>query len=240
MIGPDIVYPVRGGSYNDELRYSLRSVMANVPHHRIVLVGGSPSWIRPSETLIHLPREQHGSKWQNSIGNVVHAITTGQDWELPLSKPFLLFNDDFYVMQPIERMPVFTQGLLSEVIGYYQRHHHTGAYWRGMVATYELLKSLGFGEPLSYGLHLPLPIYSGPYLDAVAKGRGIEALHMRTLYGNLAGLGGEERDDVKVHHKPKDQWPRDFLSSNDDIHLNGMQALLRNRFPVPSPYEVDA
>lgn len=236
-MGPDIVYPVRGGSWNDELRYSIRSVMANVPHHRIVLVGGRPSWVRPSETLLHLPREQRGSKWQNSIGNVVHAILTMQDSELPLSAPFLLFNDDFYVMQPIERMPVYTQGPLVEVIDHYQRHRHTGAYWRGMRATYELLRSLGFHNPLSYGLHLPLPIYGGPYMDAFYKGKGIEALHMRTLYGNLAALGGEERSDVKVHHKPQDQWPRDFLSSNDDISHTPMGPLLRDTFPVPCIHE---
>lgn len=239
-MGPDIVYPVRGGSWNDELRYSIRSVMANVPHHRIIIVGGSPSWLRPSETLIHLPRTQPLSKWQNSITNVKHAILSLQDTSLPLSAPFLLFNDDFYVMQPIERMPVYTQGRMAEVISYYQRHHHTGAYWRGMVSTFELLKSLGHLDPLSYGLHLPLPIYAGPYMDAIAKGKGIEALHMRTLYGNLAGLGGEERSDVKVHHKPIEEWPRDFLSSNDDIEHGSIGPLLRDTFPVPSTHEKDA
>lgn len=239
-MGPDVVYPLRGGSWNDELRYSLRALEANVPHHRIVIVGGSPRWLRASETLIHLPRKQAGSKWQNSIGNVVHAILTLQESDLPLSSPFLLFNDDFYVMQPIERMPVFTQGPLEEVIAYYQRNHHTGAYWKGMVATFDLLRSLGFEHPLSYGLHMPLPIYSGPYMDAFYKGKGIEALHMRSLYGNLAGLGGIERADVKVHQRPKDQWPRDFLSSNDDLHITGMKALLSDRFPQPSTHELDA
>jgi hypothetical protein len=237
--GPDIVIPLRRGAWNDELRYTLRSIEANVPHHRIVIVGGSPDWLRPAEGLIHLPREQTASKWQNSIGNVEHAIKTFQDSELPLSPGFLLFNDDFYVMRPIERMPVYTQGRLSERIEIYRRKHHTGAYWRGMVETYVRLKQLGFGDPLSYGLHMPLPIYPGVYLDAIAKGKGIEALHMRTLYGNLAYLGGEVREDVKVHHQPQEAWSTDYLSSNDNMHLNGMEALLRNTFPMPSRYEVE-
>lgn len=236
---PDIVIPLRGGAWNDELRYCLRSIEANVPHDRIVIVGGKPSWLRPGESLIHLPRVQVASKWQNSIGNVTHAILSLQDTELPLSSPFLLFNDDFYCLKPIERMPVYTQGPLLKVIEHYQRNRHTGAYWRGMRATYALLKDLGFERPLSYGLHLPLPIYAPVYLEARQKGKGIEALHMRTLYGNLAGLGGEERADVKTHHKPIDQWPKDFLSSNDDIHLTGMQALLTDLFPMPSIHESD-
>jgi len=239
-IGPDIVIPLRSGAWNDELRFCLRSIEANLPHRRIVIVGGKPDWLREGEDLLHLPREQTSSKWQNSIGNVVHAILTLADQEgQSLSAPFLLFNDDMYVMQPIEKMPTYTQGRLSEVIETYRKKRHTGAYWRGMVETYVLLKQLGIGDPLSYGLHLPLPIFSGPYLDAFYKGKGIEALHMRTLYGNLAHLGGTVRPDVKVHHKPYEEWPEDFLSSNDDIHLTGMKSLLLDRFPKASRHEQD-
>lgn len=230
----DCVYPVRRGSYNEELRFSIRSLEANLPHGRIILAGAKPKWVRESESLIFVPTTQHMSKWRNSINNVIAAMKAIED----ISRPFLLLNDDFYILRPIEEMPTYHMGYMADVIERYRRQHHTGAYWRGMVETYELLRANGFEKPLSYGLHLPLPIYPGPYYQALELGRNITALHMRSLYGNLAGLGGEEREDVKIHHKRRDEWPRDYLSSNDDLHITGAGKLLHDLFPTPSRHEL--
>lgn len=226
---PDILYPVRKGEWNEELRYSLRS-LSNLPHGRVFIVGFRPSWV---QGVITLPREQKASKYRNANENLVWAADHGE-----LSDPFLLFNDDFYVMQPIERMPVLHMGLIAQVIERYQKLHHTGAYWRGMRATYALLRSLHVLDPLSYELHLPIAIDKRNLREAWAKGKHEEVLHIRSLYGNLAHIGGEETSDVKVYRGRTTDWEGwPFLSSNDDMHLTGMLPFLQARFPEPSPYE---
>lgn len=238
--GPDIVYPVRRGDWNEELRYSLRS-LSHVRHNRVWIVGHMPKWVRPRDGngpgAYHVPRPQTSTKYRNATESLVEVAN---ELGASLSKPFLLWNDDMYRMTPLRgSVKVFHMGPLNEVIDEYRRKHHTGAYWRGMRDTYQLLKALGFSEPLSYELHIPMPIYREPLLDAWKKGKHLPVLHIRTLYGNLAGLGGEYMEDVKVYpHTRTDysSWP--WLSSMDHMMISPMLKLLEERFPNPSEYEL--
>lgn len=242
-IRPDIVFPVRPGDWNEELRYALRSLV-NVPHDRVWIVGHCPPWVRKrfgrEPGVHHYPRVQEGSKYLNATKGLVEVA---RELGSSMSKPFLLSNDDFYVMQKVKgHFPVFHMGPVEKVIEWYQKKRHRGAYWRGMVATFELMQRLGIKEPLSYELHIPMPIYREDLLEAWDLGRSIEVLHIRTLYGNLANLRGTQMEDVKVYRgrttRTQDwkQWP--FLSSNDDVTFPPMRTLMRERFPDPSPYEL--
>lgn len=238
-IRPDVVFPVRKGDHNEELRYALRS-LSNVPHDRVWIVGFKPSWVREkvngSPGVYYFPREQKDRKYRNATESLIRIT---HELGASLSKPFLLSNDDFYVMEPIKgHFPVFHMGPVEAVIERYRKLHHQGAYWRGMVETFELMQRLGIQEPLSYELHIPIPIYREDLLEAWDLGKDLDVLHIRTLYGNLANLGGTYREDVKVYRgKTKDyeDWP--FLSSNDDMQLLPLRHLLRSRFPERSPYE---
>lgn len=225
----DVVYPLRRGHYNDELRYSLRSLQ-NVPHGKVILSGFIPKWVT---NVIAIDREQEESSgWAKARANVEAALSEASD-------PFYLFNDDFYVMQPMDEIPVMHNGPLSETIDRYSRTRHTGAYWRGMVATHLLLQEWGFSEPLGYELHMPLLIYHAPFLEALNMGQGIEALAVRTLYGNLANLQGQQKEDCKVMARAGvldyDQWP--FVSSNDDLSYSPLGRYLERELTEPSPYE---
>jgi hypothetical protein len=132
---PDVVYPVRKGDHNPELRYSLRS-LANLAHNRVWLIGHKPSWVTGVQ---HWDRPQVDGKYLNATKGLVELT---REIGASISEPFLLSNDDFYVMRPVEGpFPVFHMGYVKDVIGWYQRMHHMGAYWRGMVDTYNLLVS---------------------------------------------------------------------------------------------------
>jgi hypothetical protein len=61
---PDLVYVVREGDRNNELRHSLRSVVANVPHRLVWIAGYKPGWV--SDLVGYIPMAQRGTKWQNS------------------------------------------------------------------------------------------------------------------------------------------------------------------------------
>ncbi|GAA5048263.1 hypothetical protein GCM10023336_14230 [Streptomyces similanensis] len=59
-------------------------------------------------------------------------------------------------------------------------------------------------------------------LGALGYGRQVEALHQRTLFGNLAQIGGERMRDVKVmHSRPRFDRSTPFLSTMPDSLTNG-------------------
>src|SRR4029079_15582575 len=95
----DIVYPVRRGDWNLELRYSLRSLV-NLPHARVILVGYVPSWANPDIGLIRDQGKE--APWHASAMHLLYAMDQIRD----LSDPLYLFNDDFYVMQPTDQIPI--------------------------------------------------------------------------------------------------------------------------------------
>lgn len=227
----DVLYPVRRGDWNEELRFSLRSLSLYSELGRVFLVGHRPHWVSPRATLF--PREQSGSKYRNANENLLWAADHAE-----LSDPFLLMNDDFYLLRPLTRVRHFHRGPLGEMIDWYRRMHHTGAYFRNMGATYQLLKSLRFSKPLSYELHVPMAMDKETLFRAWDKGKAIDGLHIRSMVGNLGHYRGTYMEDVKVYRGRPVQWEGwPFLSTNDDLKDNGVGKVLLSLFPGPSPYE---
>lgn len=229
---PDVVIPVREGAVNEWLRYSLRSLAAHLPHGRVWLVGHRPRW---AVNIEHLPTPQTGTKFQNSTG-AVRAACEHPD----VSEQFVLSNDDMFLMHPQSGgMPVLHRGLVRDV----EAHHAalgSGTYLRGMRETAALLADLGYPHPLSYELHVPMPVDKAGMLEALELGRHVDALHKRTLYGTLAEIGGQQIEDVKILHRAPTGYGPDslFLSTMPDAFTNGrVGQFIRDAFPEPSPYE---
>ncbi|MFC5072916.1 hypothetical protein ACFPN0_15295 [Kitasatospora cinereorecta] len=231
METPDLVVPVREGSVNEQLRYAVRSWAANLPHRRVWVVGHRPAWL---DNVGHIPTRQAGTKYQNTT-TAVRAACEHPD----VSPRFLLMNDDFFVMQPQDgAMPVFNRGPVREVEPYYEARA-SGMYLRGMRETRRLLEDLGHPDPLSYELHVPMPITTAGMLDALDIGKDLDVLHKRTLFGNLAGLGGRRIEDVKILHRgPRFQKDAAFLSTMPDAFAQGMVGgFIRRRFSQACRYE---
>ncbi|WP_432034584.1 hypothetical protein [Streptomyces antibioticus] len=226
----DIVYVVAQGDGNEELRYSLRSLAAHLPHGRVWIAGYRPAWV--SDTVGHIDTAQTGSRFQNSTGNLRAAC------EHPdVAEDFVYFNDDFFVMQALEAVPVLHRGPLAEVIA----STPSSLYRRGASATQMHMQRMGLadeGPLLSYELHVPLPVVKADMLAALDAGRGLPVLHKRTLYGNLCRIGGVQTADVKV--KAYDDVGPDgpFVSTSDASFAGGrVGERIRAAFPVPCRYE---
>jgi hypothetical protein len=114
-----------------------------------------------------------------------------------------------------------------------------GAYLRGLRETRDLLVGLGHADPLSYELHVPMPVAKDGMLHALEMGRHLSVLHKRTAYGVLAGIGGEQIRDVKILHRaPRDFTGKPYLSTMPDSFTNGaVGQYIRRAFPRPSQYE---
>lgn len=221
----DVVYVCRSGE-NPELRYSLRS-LTNVPHDRVWILGGWPAWVGNVEAI---ERPTLATKYLTTTAHLRAACENEA-----ISDPFILFNDDFYVTCPFPAIPSLHRGRLVSVINQY-RIKSAGQYVQGMVATRKLLLELGHREPLSYELHVPLVIHKAAMLKAIEIGEHLPVLHKRTLYGNLAALGGDEIADVKVWNEDQ-PIPRGPWLSSSDASLAYLEPHLSALFPTPSPYE---
>lgn len=229
----DWVIPVRVAARSEELRYMLRSLAEHVPQHgRVWLVGHRPAWARAVE---HIPTVQDGTKYQNTTRAVRAACENEQ-----VSDPFVLANDDMFTMRRCREIPVLHRGPIREVEAYYARRG-SGAYLRGMRETRELLEQLGVVEPLSYELHVPLVVGKAAMLAALDAGRGLDVVHKRSLYGNLAGVGGVQATDIKIIHGNSFPAPvgpaAGFLSTMPASWAGAAGRLIRARFGRPSPYE---
>lgn len=232
MAAPDLVVPVREGAVNQQLRYALRSWAAHLPHGRVWIVGYRPPWLTGVE---HIPTMQRGTKYANTTTAVRAACEHPE-----VSDPFILCNDDFFVMKPIEQVPVLHRGPVREVERYYAaRYRNGGSYLRGMRETRDLLVELGHPDPLSYELHVPLTVHKEGMLKALDLGKHLTVLHKRSMYGNLADLGGKRTQDVKILHRGP-RFPKDsaFLSTMPDSFVNGMVGRhIRAAFPRRCRYE---
>lgn len=230
---PDLVVPVREEAVNEQLRYALRSWAAHLPHRRVWVVGHRHPWL--TAEVGHIPTVQDAGKFENTTA-AVRAACMHPD----VSDPFLYADDDMFTMHALpDGMPVLHRGPVVDVERYYEARG-SGVYLRGMRATRALLQELGHPHPLSYELHVPMPVGKAGMLAALDRARHVDLVHKRTLYGVLACLGGEQAEDVKVRHRaPRGYGPEDrFLSTMPDSFTNGhVGRFIRARFPEPSPYE---
>jgi hypothetical protein len=235
----DVVWICRTGP-NEELRYSIRSVAANMPHENIVVVGGKPDWYTGKFIEVNtFTAGGHPSrnKYENAKNNIRQVVDNDS-----LSKDFVLMNDDFYVMKPVDQLQYYHGGLLADKIKTHQTFAPGAEYTGVLTRTAQVLDALGIKDPLDYALHIPM-MFNRQKLGEVLK-QPIASI--RTLYGNMYGVGGRKMSDVKVHPKRNQHAPEPFDYKNEDsIFLSTADStfpavkrnLLDSVFPEPSKYE---
>jgi len=224
----DTVYVCRDGD-NPELRYSLRT-LANVEHDRVWIFGGAPAWIAG---VTHQKRMQGGSPYSSTRGHIGAACNTPE-----VSDPFVLWNDDFYAMHPVGNVPLYHRGPMEPLL---EKYAKVKTPWgKGLFETAALMRKRGLlAGAMSYDVHLPLVVHKAEMREALrlAKSVSTDAVHLRTLYGALAGCDGVEHDDPKLMRR-SDPFPRGaWLSSGNDVFRSTVEPVLRYLFPDKSHYE---
>lgn len=220
----DVVYVCRPGR-NEELRYSLRSLV-NLPHDRVFVAGSWPKWLTGVEVV---PVRAERTKYASTTANLLAACRAG------VAERFAYFNDDFFVMEPVETLPVLHRGPLEQVAW----RHTTLSYGRSMADLARWLRLRGYDEPLCYELHVPMELERDRLVEVLALPvpRPARDAHKRSLYGNWWRIGGERADDCKVFGSSVVR-ERPFLSTSDSSFTSAeVGRLIRARFPEPSPYE---
>lgn len=225
----DVVYVSRDGD-NPELRYSLRTLV-NVNYDNVWIFGGAPVWT--SDEIMYRRRRQGGSPYSSTRDHIKAACNTPE-----VTDPFMLWNDDFFAMRPVGEVPVYHRGSFEALLDSTAAMKTPWA--RGMRDTAAFMEKRGMlAGALSFDAHLPLIIHKEPMREALRLAQNVraDAVHLRTLYGAVAGLEGEEHPDPKLMRR-SDPFPRGaWLSSGDDTFRPTVEPVLRYLFPDPSNYE---
>lgn len=234
----DIVYLVKNSRTNEELIYSLRTIM-NIPHDKVFIVGGCPEDVN-KDKIIYIPILQTGNKFQNTAKSLEIVCKDPR-----LSEEFILMNDDFFILKPIydPRQELnLCMGYVEEAIEKYKRTYgnEDNHYIIGMKQAKIFLEDLGIKNPLSYELHIPIVMDKNGVLRAFSLPniKTIKEGHIRTIYGNLLMQGSQVVKDVKIRYKT-DYIPTNnkFLSSADNT-WEYVKPFIDSKFPNKSEYEL--
>lgn len=226
----DFVYICRSGT-NEELRYSIRSVEKHFPDSKIWVVGYKPYWYSGN----FLPVKDSTVKYEN-IRLAILAITSCKE----ISNNFVLMNDDFFIINPIKKIPTYYGGSFEDKVLRYQSINALNGYTRLLRSTLLFMQKQRLNL-LDYDLHVPM-VFNKKKLKPIAS---IPNVCTRTLYGNTYNIGGKLINDVKVYPSgsiyqtlengiSKDFY---FISSDDDSFDNLYNDILKDMFNTPSRFE---
>lgn len=197
----DIVIPYKENK-SLELQYAVRGIVKNLSHNNIHIIGDGRTGTD------HVRR-----KWLNRITPymIVESKVVQACEELVETEYFWLFNDDFFVMEPI-RPRLCHRGTLKEAL---EKRKYNDIYTRALKNTMLWLQYRGIKEPLSYELHTPMLFNTKKRLEYSEMAREDfrrKDLLMRSIYANMENLGGEYMVDVK-NMSPFEERP--LLSTSD-------------------------
>ena len=243
----DILYVVKNDGTNEDLKYSLRSLETyGDGYWRVFLVTDkAPEWINTQNVNVIIRPLQY-YKERDIMDSIVEACKSRK-----LSKDFIFFNDDFYLLSPTDfsNYPVYVRP--------YDLHHYVWAdtrvhlrwrrYTRIIEKTYQALVARDL-PILTYDIHLPMvfnkkkfPVIMSEYDWNCPFDLG---LTFRSIYGNTLKLPATPITDVKldkivtytglVNYLSKQA----FVSSGDNSEARKMLIeYLQKRFPNKSIWE---
>lgn len=223
----DIVYFVKDTTKNDELRYSLRSLV-NFPHKKVWFYGGCPVGLKPDH---HIYVEQNRpTKWENIFMMFKMACKNSK-----ISENFWLFNDDFFIMKPVKDGPNYYEGdLYKRVVTLEDKHNGIIPYSQQLRYTLMELESMGC-TTINYAVHTPMLINREKSRELCNI---INGPMIRCVYGNYFNIGGENHKDVKIDSKVKQYKDGEYLSTNDKSFKGVVGNQIKNKFPHKCKYEI--
>ena len=225
----DIVYILKYGLASEELKYSIRSVVANFPYRYIWFVGTRPEGMNPDRLVEHTQRG--AVKWERIKSSMLEVIKREE-----LTEEFFLFNDDFFVMKPFTGDFInFVDRTLGERIGDFYLEHNVNRYARTLEQARAELLSRHYTE-WNFDVHIPMLMEKSKVKDAISR---YQSPQMRSIYGNVTGCKYIEHKDVKVHRLDLVPDNMDFVSTSDISFAEGkIGEYIREKFNTPSRYEM--
>ena len=226
----DFVYFLKETGENEELRFSLRSIEKNCGHliNRVVFVGGAPKGFK---NYVHIKtHQQFGTKHLN----VMHGIyTTCKSKQPKITDNFILMNDDFYVLQPLNDIYAYVDGSMEDRIYSLPK----GAYRERMGAAYGLLKTF-IVKPLNFAVHTPMRVNKANAAHLLEHTGIVD--NFRNFYGNCFSMRETCVDNLNDNkfRKGDKSWNKIALfASSDDDTFEKMRPWLEKKFNKKCRFE---
>lgn len=223
----DIVYFVKDTKENEELKYSLRS-LKNLQHDKVWFFGGNPNGLRPDK-LVRVFQNQ-GNKYDN-VHNMYSWVLQSE-----VSDDFIMFNDDFFVMDKVaEVLPVHRGSLYEYIVKVEDNNCGMTAYTRRLRKTTRALEEAGLSTRC-YELHIPMVFNKEKLRVALKKFPGLNGV--RSIYGNMY-YEGNRIPDCKVFKHGQQLPEGPFLSTSDSTWKYYIGEDIKKKFDTPSRFETD-
>lgn len=226
----DLVYVCKPGQHNEELRYSIRSAVANLPHDNIWVIGGKPDWY----TGNFIKTNRKIDKYDTVRENLRTACNDPR-----ISDDFILMNDDFFIIKPVLGTEVWHHGQFPSDDDLIIMAKENG-YFTLMQDTKDLLIYLGIEKPINYELHIPMVMNKNKLKNILDISR-----LWRSVYGNIFTVGGIAIEDVKIRIDSLDTLEKNnynvsslaYISTEDNTCKVVIKNILSKMFPEASKYE---
>ena len=228
----DLVYLVKEEENNEELRYSLRSLV-NLPYRKVFIVGYKPSWVK---NVNYIAIKQQADRKYDNIQRMFLEVCSNPG----ISDDFILMNDDFYAINKINRLPVMRRRLpIEHYIKIHKDKGFTSHYLRTMIEAADFLHNIGIKEVDSYEAHVPMVINKNKFLELYGKYPIANSPHRKTIYGNYYHLGGERIDNAKVVKDGAKFSTKNIFLSTTDAVFEGSEVghFIVSRFSKKCKYE---
>lgn len=218
---------------NEELRYSIRSLVKNAPKGNVWVVGDKPNWYNGN----FIPVEQEANAYTN-VRNQLRIVCETDE----ISNDFVLMNDDFFVINKISEIPTFYTGTLVDRISKMKEKKITNlGYIRLLLLSNNIIERSGIKNPKDYELHTPM-IMNKEKLLPILKSKAL----WRSAYGNINKIGGVQHHDVKIYGSDSLHTREGiFIDINSEPFISGtesnfqflLKTCLADMFTEPSIYE---
>lgn len=219
----NFIYICRNGE-NEELRYSIRSVLYHFPDADILVVGGKPRWYSGK----YIEVENIGNKFDN-INECYKTIC-----RLEYIDQFILMNDDFFIIDKPARIEYYYDGTIDSKIKSHMNKYGISKYARVLSDANKKLRKMGIEQPLNYDVHTPI-LFDRKLLSEVVDLSSAP----RSMYANIFNVGGIKIKDVKIYRKDEYIKVNNYFISSEDDSFSKILEVLKNKFVDVSPYESD-
>jgi len=229
-----LLYIIGSGSlhYNEELRFSLRTVQEHCKDVTSITVVGEPVHFLNDKVNFYPIKEADGNKEYRIAMKVYNACKNGF-----IKGDFAFMNDDFFFTEPYDWTKNYAKAELNP--------KGNDNYQKAIGDTRNYLLSLGKSIH-NFDVHTPIIYNSEKFMELLPHFEQSKlttnGMTVKSLYGNIYGLEPTLYNDCKLSTL---QTQSDFnkmigfpvISCSDGCWSNGMRSYLRKLYPNKSIYE---
>ncbi|MBO7736059.1 MAG: hypothetical protein J6S67_26045 [Methanobrevibacter sp.] len=221
-------------NYDEEMKYSLRSLEKYVSDYgRVFITGDRPLFVN-KDKVVHTLEQDIGVPTINHWWKVRQTIKNTD-----ISQRFVLMYDDIFFVKPtkLENYPAYHKGKLEDKTfeGFYRKSCGMAYYW---------LNEHGY-ETKDYELHIPFVYDRDKFLELDKIFDKIkdkqDGMVVRSIYGNMFESDSPLRKDIKIRKSDVGVeqviGDADCFSVSDWVFCNNVHPWLKAHFKERSIFE---